>query len=117
MNSFITWLFAGIGVALGAAVPTLFSNVLSGLRRIGASLVDRLQPAERYNDLHIPSWAVEVVLKVDGGRGYSLVQSIRETGLVAEPLTSDQQDALHAATRDYGPGGPGYRRRIPTRVD
>lgn len=88
VNTFVTWIFAGVGVALGAAVPTLFSNVLTWIRRLGASIFERLQPAERYNDLQIASWAVEVigkrenpddpvVLQVEGSRGSSLVQSIR----------------------------------------
>jgi hypothetical protein len=70
------------------------------------------------------NWAVEVVgkrenpddpvvLKVSGDRGRSLVQSIKETGVIAKPLTDEQMQAVHAATRDYGPGGPGYWRRHP----
>jgi len=125
MNTFVTWLFAGVGVALGSAAPTLVSSVLSWMRKVGSGLIDRMQPKERYNSLHLATWAVEVigpredpddpvVLKVEGNRGTDLVQSIRQTGLIAEPLTNEQQQALQAATRDYGPAGPGYwRRHLP----
>ncbi len=124
MNTFATWLFAGTGVALGAALPTLVARAWGLVRTAWTRLVQRLQPAERYNSLHLTTWAVEVigqrgdpddpvVLKVEGSRGTSLVQSIRQTGFIAEPLTSEQQQAVHAATRDYGPVGPGYWRRHP----
>jgi hypothetical protein len=125
VNTFVTWLFAGTGVALGAALPALVARAWGLVRTAGARLVQRLQPAERYNSLHLANWAVEVmgqragpddpvVLKVNGGMAHGLVQSIRRTGLIAEPLTSEQQQAVHAATRDYGPGGPGYwRRHLP----
>jgi len=107
---------------LGAALPALVVRGWGLVRTAGARLVQRLQPAERYNSLHLANWAVEVigqrddpddpvVLKVSGGRGYSLVQSIRRTGLVEEPLTREQQQAVQAATRDYGPSGSGYWRR------
>jgi hypothetical protein len=84
-----------------------------------------MQPAERYNSLRLVNWAVEVtgkrgdpddpvILKVKSGNASSLVESIRQTGLIAEPLTSEQMQAVHAATRDYGPGGPGWwRRQLP----
>lgn len=125
MSNFTTWLFAGIGVAAGSAMPSFAATGWSWLRRTGAWLVDRIEPAERYNSLHLATWAVEVVrrredpddpvvLKVEGHRAASLEQSIRQTGLVAKPLTRDQQQAVQAATRDYGPGGPGYwRRKLP----
>ena len=125
MKTFVTWLFAGTGVALGAALPALVARGWGLLRSAWARLVQRLQPAEHYNSIHLANWAVEVigqradpddpvVLKVSGGRGYSLVQSIKRTGLVEEPLTGEQQQAVHAAIRDYGPGGPGYwRRHLP----
>jgi hypothetical protein len=122
VNNFVTWLFAGVGVALGSAVPSLFSSMLSWLRRFEERLAERMQPAEHYNSLHLANWEVEVinarenpddpvVLKVRGDRGTSLVNSVKRTGLVAEPLTSEQQKAMQAATRDYGPSGPGYWRR------
>jgi hypothetical protein len=125
MSTFTTWLFAGTGVALGAALPALVARGWGLVRTAGARLVQRLQPAERYDSLGLANWAVgvigqrddpddPVVLKVSGGRGYSLVQSIKRTGLVEEPLTREQQQAVQAATRDYGPGGPGYwRRHLP----
>lgn len=124
MNTFVTWLFAGVGVALGSAVPSLFSNVLSWLRRVGTRLADWMQPAMRYNSLNLTNWKVEVInqrenpddpviLQVQGDRGRSLVNSIKLTGLVEEPLSSDQQQAVQAAMRDYGPSGPGYWRRHP----
>lgn len=124
MKTFVTWLFAGTGVALGAALPALVARGWGLLRTAGARLVERLQPAEHYDSLHLATWAVEVagqrgdpddpvVLKVEGSRGASLERSIRRTGMIAEPLTSEQMQAVHAATRDYGPGGPGYRRRYP----
>jgi len=125
VNTFVTWLFAGVGVAVGSAAPSFVSSALSWIRRVGARLVNRLQPTERYNSLHLTTWAVEVtgrrenpddpvVLKLEGDRGRSLVQSIRRTGLIAEPLTNEQRQAVQAATRDYGPAGPGYwRRHLP----
>ena len=125
MNTFVTWLFAGVGVALGSAAPSFVSSALSWMRKIRARLVDRLQPTEHYNSLHLKTWAIEVVrprenpddpvvLKVEGGRGTDLVQSIRQTGLIAEPLTNVQRQAVQAATRDYGSAGPGYwRRHLP----
>ncbi len=93
MSTFVTWLFAGIGVALGSAAPSFVSSALSWIRKVGARLVDRLQPTEHYNSLHLTTWAVEVigrrenpddpvVLKVEGDRGRDLVQSIRQTGLI-----------------------------------
>lgn len=125
MNTFVTWLFAGFGVALGSAAPSFVSSALSWTRKVRARLVDRLEPTERYNSLHLTTWAVEVigrrenpddpvVLKVEGSRGTDLVQSIRQTGLIAEPLTNEQRQAVLAAMRDYGPAGPGYwRRHLP----
>jgi len=125
VNTFVTWLFAGVGVALGSAVPSLFSNVFSWLRQAGGRLAERMQPAEHYDSLNLANWEVEVinrrehpddpvVLKVKGDRGTSLVNSIKRTGLVAEPLTSEQHKAMQAAGRDYGPSGPGYwRRHLP----
>jgi len=95
------------------------------MRKVWTRLIDRFQPIERYNSLHFTTWAVEVigqrenpddpvVLKVEGSRGTSLVQSIRQTGLIAKPLTNEQRQAVQAATRDYGPAGPGYwRRHLP----
>jgi hypothetical protein len=56
-------LFAGIGVAPGFAVPSFVSNALSWLRKAGSGLVERLQPAERYNSLDLATWAVEVAVK------------------------------------------------------
>jgi hypothetical protein len=116
VNTFVTWLFAGTGVALGAALPALVARGWGLLGTAGTWLVERLQPAEHYNSLHLATWAVEVVgqrgdpddpvvLKVEGSRRTSLVQSIRRTGVVAEPLTSEQRQAVLAATRDYGPNG------------
>lgn len=61
MSTFVTWLFAGIGVALGSAVPSLVSRVLSWTRRAGGWLVDLIQPAERYNSLNLANWEVEVM--------------------------------------------------------
>ncbi len=124
MNNFVTWLFAGVGVAVGTAMPTAFATVWGWLRRAGAWLVGRMQPAEHYNSLHIPSWKVEVVgqrenpddpvvLKVQGNRGTNFEQHIRQNGVVAQPLTNEQIQAVHAATRDYGSAGPGYWRRHP----
>lgn len=125
MNTFVTWLFAGVGVALGSAVPSFVSSGLSWMRKVGAWLVDRVQPTERYNSLHLATWAVEVVgvrenpddpvvLKVEGNRATALEQRIRQTGLIADPLTNEQQQAVRAATRDYGPAGSGYwRRHLP----
>ncbi len=125
MNTFVTWFFAGVGVALGSAAPSFVSSALSWMRKVWARLVDRLEPTERYNSLHLTTWAVEVigrrknpddpvVLKVEGSRGTDLVQSIRQTGLIAEPLTNKQRQAVQAAIRDYGPAGPGYwRRHLP----
>jgi hypothetical protein len=124
VSTFVTWLFAGTGVALGAALPALVARAWGLVKTAWARLVSRLQPTERYNSLHLVNWAVEVigkrekpndpvVLKVSGDRARSLVQSIRQTGLVAEPLTNEQMLAVHAATRDYGPSGPGYWRRHP----
>ncbi|HVB42017.1 MAG TPA: hypothetical protein VNF47_04840 [Streptosporangiaceae bacterium] len=124
MSTFGTWLFAGLGVAVGTALPSWVGSGWSRLGQAMTSLVQRLQPAERYNSLNLASWAVEVavirenpddpvVLKVEGGRATSLEQSIRQTGLVAESLTVEQRLALNAATRDYGRGGPGYWRRHP----
>jgi hypothetical protein len=95
------------------------------LRRAGGWLVDKLQPAEHYNSLNLATYAVEVVgkrqnpdnpvtLKVETDRARSLVQSIKQTGLVSEPLTPEQRQAVMAATRDYGPAGAGYwRRHLP----
>jgi hypothetical protein len=125
LNSFVTWLFAGIGVAVGSAVPTLVTTTLGWLRRAWAWLIDRMQPAEHYNSLRLTTWAVEVVgrrenpedpvvLNVKGDRGRELVQSITKTGMVAEPLTTQQRRTVQAAGRDYGPSGPGYwRRHLP----
>ncbi len=125
MNTFVTWLFAGVGVALGSAVPSFVSSALSWMRNVGARLVERLEPKERYNSLHLATWAVEVigrrenpddpvVLKVEGNRGTDLVRSIKQTGLIAEPLTNEQLQAVQAAMRDYGPAGSGYwRRHLP----
>lgn len=125
MNTFGTWLFAGLGVALGSAAPSFVSSALSWMRKVGARLVDWLEPKERYNSLHLRTWAVEVigrrenpddpvVLKVEGSRGTNLVQSVKQTGVLAEPLTDEQRKAVQAATRDYGPAGSGYwRRHLP----
>jgi hypothetical protein len=124
VNSFTTWLFAGLGVAVGSAMPTLITTVLGWLRRARAWLADRLQPAGHYNSLHLATWEVELVGKrenpddpvvpdVRGSRGTSLAQHISQTGVVAEPLTSEQRQAVLAAMKDYGPGGPGYWRRNP----
>jgi hypothetical protein len=124
VNNFGTWLFAGTGVALGSALPALIARGWRWLRMTTSALAARLQPSEHYNSLHLASWAVEVigqrehpddpvVLNVEGQRGRSLVQSIQQTGTVAEPLTAEQRQALNAATRDYGPGGAGYWRRHP----
>ncbi len=124
MSTFVTWLFAGVGVALGSAMPSLVSRVLSWARTAGAWLGDLMQPTERYNSLNLANWEVEVmgqrenpgdpvVLRVKGDRGRSLVDSIKRTGLVEEPLTKQQQRAVQAAKRDYGPSGPGYWRRHP----
>jgi hypothetical protein len=122
LSTFGTWLFAGIGVAVGSVVPGLVARGLSWLRAAGARLSYRMQPAERYNSVHLANWEVAVVgqrenpgdpvvLKVKGDRGTSLVNSIKQTGLIAEPLTAEQQKAMQAATRDYGPSGAGYWRR------
>jgi hypothetical protein len=124
MNTFGTWLFAGIGVAVGTAVPTIVTSAVGWLRKASAWLVSVLEPAEHYNSLHLTTWLVEVVgqrenpddpvvLKVEGDRGRSLVESIQQTGCIAEPLNRAQQQAVQAATRDYGPTGPGYWRRRP----
>ena len=125
MHTFITWVFAGVGVALGSAVPSFVASALSWMRNVGARLVDRLQPKERYNSLHLTTWAVDVVghrenpddpvvLKVEGSRGTNLVQSIAQTGLIAQPLTDEQVRAVQAAMGDYGPAGSGYwRRHLP----
>jgi hypothetical protein len=125
VNTFVTWLFAGAGVALGSAAPSFVSSALSWIRKVGARLVDRLEPAQRYNSLHLTTWAVEVigqrenpddpvVLKVEGDRGTDLARSIRQTGVIAKPLTHEQRQAVQAAMRDYGPAGSGYwRRRLP----
>jgi hypothetical protein len=125
VSTFVTWIFAGAGVALGSAAPSFVSSTLSWTRKAGARLVDRLQPTERYNSLHLATWAVEVigprenpddpvVLKVEGSRGTNLVQSIRQTGLIAEPLTKEQRQAVQAAIGDYGSAGSGYwRRHLP----
>jgi hypothetical protein len=124
VSTFVTWIFAGAGVAVGSAAPSLVSSTLSWTRKAGARLINRLEPAERYNSLNLADWAVEVigprenpddpvVLKVKGSRGTSLEQSIRQTGLVAEPLTKEQLQAVQAARRDYGPSGPGWWRRHP----
>lgn len=125
VNTFATWLFAGFGVAVGSAAPSFVSSALSWMRRGGTRLIDLLQPKERYNSLHLTTWAVEVmgqrenpddpvVLKVEGSRATAFEQSIRQTGLIAEPLTSEQRQAVQAAMRDYGPAGPGYwRRHLP----
>jgi hypothetical protein len=95
------------------------------MRKVGARLVDWLEPKERYNSLHLRTWAVEVigrrenpddpvVLKVEGSRGTNLVQSVKQTGLIAEPLTNEQRQEVQAAMRDYGPAGSGYwRRHLP----
>jgi hypothetical protein len=124
VNTFGTWLFAGLGVAVGTALPAWVGSAWSRLGQAVTSLVQRLQPTERYNSLGLASWAVQVavirdkpddpvVLKVEGNRATSLEGSVRRTGMVAEPLTEDQRLALMAATRDYGPGGAGYWRRHP----
>jgi hypothetical protein len=106
-------------------MPSVIGTWWRGLRRAGAWLANRVQPAEHYNSLHLATWRVEVVktredpddpvvLKVEGNRGTSFEQHIRQNGAVAEPLTDEQLQAVHAATRDYGPGGPGYwRRHLP----
>jgi hypothetical protein len=122
MSNFGTWLFAGVGVALGTAVPSIVSSVLTWLRTAWARLVERMQPSERYNSLNLATWAVEavgkrenpddpVVLSVKGGSARDLEQSIRRTGFIAEPLTREQREAVQAAARDYGGTGPGYWRR------
>lgn len=124
MNTFGTWLFAGLGVAVGTALPSWVGSGWSWLGQAGARLVQRLQPAERYNSLGLATWAVEVavkrenpddpvVLKVEGNRATALERSIRQKGVVAEPLSDEQRLAVNAATRDYGPGGAGYWRRHP----
>jgi hypothetical protein len=125
VNTFVTWLFAGLGVAVGTAMPSVAATWWGWLRRAGAWMVDRMQPTEHYNSLQLATWKVEVVkrredpddpvvLKVEGNRGTSLEQSVKRTGLVAEPLTSEQLQAVQAATRGYGSTGPGYwRRHLP----
>lgn len=106
-------------------MPTIVSTVLSWLRSAWSWLAGLIQPAEHYNSLHQATWAVEVigqrdkpddpvVLTVKGGDAHSLEQSVKRTGYIAEPLTREQQDAVIAAGRDYGPSGSGYwRRRLP----
>jgi len=61
MTTFGTWLFAGVGVAVGSAAPSLVSRGLSWLRTAVSRLADRMQPAERYNSLHLENWKVEVI--------------------------------------------------------
>jgi hypothetical protein len=124
VSNFGSWVFAGIGVAVGTAVPTIVTTVLGWLRQAWSWLTTRIEPAERYNSLlGLTSWSVEVVGKRENpddpvildarGRGTDLEASIRRTGTIAEPLTREQREAVIAARQDYGPSGSGYWRRHP----